>query len=156
MTTFEIATPSDAAALTRVQTLTFDHDSRQHGRGEFGGPPGYNDEAWQIKVMQHWHYYKIVVDGAIVGGLIVSAMGGDHYELIRIYIDPAYQNQGIGAQAIAFIEKEYPQAKRWTLDTPLWALRNHHFYEKHGYVKIGEMPIDDGAFTLVLYEKRIA
>jgi hypothetical protein len=38
-----------------------------------------------------------------------------------------------------------------TWDTPVVATRNHHFYEKRGYVRTG----DDGG-GLYLYEKRIA
>jgi len=153
--TFAKATFADVPALTAVQTRTFDDDTRQHGRGEQGGPPGYNSDDWQIRLIQQGDYYKIVAADKIVGGFIVYPLGGCHWELGRVYIDPAQQNRGIGAQVLAFIEREYPQARRWTLDTPTWARRNQHFYEKHGYVKIGEMSIEDGATTLVLYEKRM-
>lgn len=31
---------------------------------------------------------------------------------------PSYQNLGIGAKAITFIENEFPDATRWRLHTP--------------------------------------
>jgi hypothetical protein len=48
------------------------------------------------------------------------------------------------------MERAFPEARRWTLGTPLWNLRTQHFYEKVGYVKIG-MEGSDG----VRYEKRM-
>jgi hypothetical protein len=51
-----------------------------------------------------------------------------------------------------FIEQTYPAAK-WTLDTPLYAVRNQHFYEKLGYVKVAENDYD--GFILIAYEKRL-
>jgi len=41
----------------------------------------------------------------------------------------------------------------WTLDTPDYATRNHHFYEKFGYVRVGSEPVED--FMLLAYEKHI-
>ena len=79
-------------------------------------------------------------------------MGGNHYELGRIYIDPAYQGQGIGAIAMRWIETAFP-ARRWTLDTPGWATRNHHFYEKLGYVRLREEGTPP--HTMIFYEKRL-
>ena len=78
------------------------------------------------------------MDGQIVGGLILFRIRQGHYEIGRIYLDPDVQNQGIGKQVMAFAEGLYPDAKRWTLDTPSWAVRNHHFYEKLGYMKVRE------------------
>ncbi len=98
-------------------------------------------------------YYKILDGGRIIGGMIVFDLGRGHYELGRIFIAPEYQNQGIGAQALQFIEGAYPQARRWTLDTPSWATRNQHFYEAHGYVKKREAALYGEDFTVVLYEK---
>jgi GNAT superfamily N-acetyltransferase len=157
MIRFEIATRDDAKALTEVSTRTFDDDSRQHGLGPRGGPPGYDSVEWQIKIIGFGRYYKILADEMIIGGLIAFPMGKAHYELGRIFIAPEFQNQGIGAQAIRFIEQRYPAAKKWSLDTPGWALRNQHFYEKMGYVKVGETsPEKDGeGFSSILYQKNV-
>lgn len=82
-------------------------------------------------------------------------MGDGLYWLGGIYIEKASQNKGIGAKAISFIEGEFSQAKRWRLHTPYKNYRNHHFYEKMGYRKIGETtPKEDkGGFYLFEYEK---
>jgi GNAT superfamily N-acetyltransferase len=105
-------------------------------------------------MMQRATYYKILDDKRIIGGFIVFNQGGGVCHLGRIYLDPDFQDRGIGGQAIEFIEKLFPAAKKWTLDTPSWAVRNHHFYEKHGYVKVGEQPLGPD-MVLFLYEKVI-
>ena len=132
---------------------TFDDDSRQHGRGEHGGPPGYDSVEWQLKIMKIGRYYKILDGDVIIGGIVIFPHQDGHYELGRIYLLPEYQNRGIGTLAMHFVEFTFPTATRWALDTPCWAIRNHHFYEKEGYLKVGESPHktdDDFAF---LYEK---
>jgi GNAT superfamily N-acetyltransferase len=83
-------------------------------------------------------YYKILADGRIVGGFIVMLKGYRYYELVRIFIHPEFQNQGIGARAFEFLWSEYPDVERWTLGTPAWNLRNHHFYKRVGFAEVGE------------------
>jgi RimJ/RimL family protein N-acetyltransferase len=89
-------------------------------------------------MMRLGDYFRIIKEEQIIGGLIVFRKGPRHYELGRIFIDPAHQNQGIGPQAFEFLWKEYPLAKRWTLGTPAWNQRTRHFYKKVGFVEIGE------------------
>ncbi len=88
----------------------------------------------------------------MVGGLSVFDMGQGHFHLDVIFIDPAYHNRGIGTQAMHFIEQTFP-AQKWTLNTPGYATRNQHFYEKFGYVKVGVAAFS--YFTLIDYEKRL-
>jgi RimJ/RimL family protein N-acetyltransferase len=94
-------------------------------------------------------YYKIIVDHRIVGGIVFRPVAYQHYDVIRIFIEPDYQRQGIGTQAMAFMENLHPEVKRWTLRTPVWNTRTPQFYEKCGYVQVGTE--GDG----LLYEKRI-
>jgi len=90
--------------------------------------------------------------GQIIGGMVVVDQGQGHFHLDLIFIDPTHHNRGIGTQALQFIEQRYP-ATKWTLNTPTWAIRNQHFYEKFGYVKVGEDVLPD--ITLIVYEKHI-
>ncbi len=144
MISFKRAVVTDAAGLVAVQKRTFDDDSRRYLGTETGGPPGYDSLKWQLSMMKKALYYKILSDGQLIGGMIIFKLGGGHYELGRIFIDPNFQNQGIGTQAMAFIEHTFPDARQWTLDTPAWALRNHHFYEKLGYKRVREANLGGG------------
>ena len=115
-----------------------------------GGPPGYNSSAWQSKMMRFGDYYTIEMERQIVGGLIILRKGTREYEVGRIFVDPDFQNQGIGTEAFEFLWKQYPLAKRWNLGTPAWNRRTRHFYKKVGFVEIGED--SDGC---ILFERRI-
>jgi len=150
--TFERATPADAETLVNIQVRTFHEDARIYPGVEIGGPPGYDSVEETIKKIEGDEFYKIVADGQIIGGIVIYVYGEGHYHLDLLYIDPAYHNQGIGTQAMHFIEKTYP-ATKWTLDTPGYAVRNHHFYEKFGYVKVKE--VDAHGIVLIAYEKSI-
>lgn len=146
----ERATEADVEALVQVQVAAFHDDARLYPGVEIGGPPGYDSVEAQLKKIREDEYYKIIMDGKIVGGIVIFDMGEDHYHLDLLFVDPAYHNRGIGTYAMQFIEAEYA-ATRWTLDTPQYAVRNQHFYEKFGYVKVGERPEDD--IVLIKYEK---
>lgn len=150
--TFERATPDDAEALVRVQMAAFHSDSRTYPGVAVGGPPGYDSVRVMLEKIHEDETYKIVVDGQIVGGIVIFDLGQGHFHLDVIDLDPAYHNRGIGTQAMQFIERTCP-ATKWTLDTPDWAVRNQHFYEKFGYVKVGAEPVED--FILIAYEKRV-
>jgi ribosomal protein S18 acetylase RimI-like enzyme len=83
--------------------------------------------------------------------MVIVAEDEGHTHLDVIAIDPSYHNRGVGALAMQFLEQAHP-ARRYTLDTPSWAVRNQHFYKKLGYVKVGEATYPD--ISLFAYEKR--
>lgn len=149
---FQRATPADAETLVGVQVAAFHDDTRLYGV-ELGGPPGYDSVEVMLGKIREDECYKILYDGQIVGVIILFGRGEGHFHLDVIAIHPDYHNRGIGAQAMQFIEQAYP-AKLWTLDTPLYALRNQHFYEKCGYARVGESTEPDG-LILIAYEKRV-
>ncbi|MEO8612551.1 MAG: GNAT family N-acetyltransferase [Chloroflexota bacterium] len=151
--TCERATPADAEVLVKVQIAAFHDDARLYPGVELGGPPGYDSVEVMLKKIGDAEVYKIIADGQIVGDIILYDEGQGHFHLDVLAVDPAYHSRGIGTQAMQFIERTYP-AQKWTLDTPGYALRNQHFYEKFGYVKVGENFEPDG-LLLIAYEKQI-
>jgi GNAT superfamily N-acetyltransferase len=143
------ARPQDAKALAAASWRAFDYDVHYGAPGP-GGPPGYKSDQWQSKMMRIGQYYKILADGQIVGGVIIFRKKPREYELGRIFVEPDFQNQGVGTQTFEFIWQEFPLAKRWTLGTPAWNQRTQHFYKKVGFVEIGTDGKDG-----ILFEKRI-
>jgi GNAT superfamily N-acetyltransferase len=89
-------------------------------------------------MMKLGEYYKVLRDGQMIGGIVVSRKGVREYEVIRIFIVPEHQNQGVGEQVFEFLRETYPLTKRWTLGTPKWNARTRHFYHKVGFQEIGE------------------
>lgn len=154
MLSFEIARLQDADVLADVQKSTFDDDARRYQDKEEDGPPGYDSLSWQTEQMEQGHYYKLLDDGKIIGGMIIfPSPTEEECHLGRIFIDPLCQNQGFGHEALHFLFAQYPEAKRWTLDTPSWAVRNHHFYEKHGFVRTGEIYDAESCQSIWEYER---
>lgn len=75
------------------------------------------------------------------------------YDLNTITIRPEYQNKGIGNQAIFLVEKRYPNALTWSLQTPEADERNRHLYEKYGYQEDGRVEVNE-FLTLIQYKKQ--
>ena len=144
---------NDAEELIKVKKSAFAEDVNTYGFG----PTGYDDLESLIGAIGKYPIYKMVLDGTIVGGMTCCNQGNGEYWIGGIYIDKEHQNMGLGAKAIKFLEEEFPDAKIWRLDTPYKNYRNHHFYEKLGYKKIGETEprSDRNGFYLYLYEKRM-
>ncbi|MDH5482410.1 MAG: GNAT family N-acetyltransferase [Candidatus Bathyarchaeota archaeon] len=151
---FEKATVDDIPKLTENMTRVFNNDTRRfRGKPEEGSPPGYDDGSFLMK----WgltgngqyplgSFYKILIGAEKRGkpaGVFIVFVGekvgkpGNNV-LGTILVDPEWQNRGIGSKALQYIFTTFP-AKRWKLGTTEWARRNHHFYEKNGFVKIREV-----------------
>ena len=135
---FERMTEQDIPELTEIMTRTFDGEAQRFRGIPKGGPPGYDTGEF----LQKWAFdesgigWKIIVGGKMIGAFILFIDPGKDCWLGNIFVDPAYQNKNIGTRTWGFIEQTYPDAKTWNLDTPTWATRNHHFYEKLGFVQI--------------------
>lgn len=158
MITIKRATRADAKELTNIQTRTFEEDDKLKPPGcSMGGPPGSDSVDWNSVWIKKTPYYKILFDDQIVGGLIIFDPGEGVYELGRIFVDPDYQNLGIGQKAVKWMFITFPQVKKWILGTPSWAIRNQHFYEKMGFVKVKETEIDpELGWSGIEYEKHNA
>jgi GNAT superfamily N-acetyltransferase len=149
----ERATPSDAEALVAVQVAAFHDDARLHPGVPLGGPPGYDSVDHMLATLAAAHCFKIVEGDRIIGGIIVNNEGGGHYHLDVLVVDPDWHNRGVGTEAMRFIEDAFP-AEVWTLDTPTYATRNQHFYERLGYVNTGMSDTGGHEVALIRYEKR--
>ena len=53
--------------------------------------------------------------------------------------------------AMTFMEKQFPQAKHWSLEALADNERSQYFYKKHGYQVTKEYM--DGDIKIVLFEK---
>ncbi len=143
--TFEEITPADIPALTQVMTRAFDNDAQKHLGQERGGPEGYDNgdffRRWLFGY-QETDGYKTLLADQIVGGIIVWILPEGHNIVGTIFVDPEFQDRGIGTRIWQFIEAQYPVTKSWRLATPSWATKNHHFYEsKCGFEKVASDPI---------------
>jgi len=132
-----LSKPDDGEILVNVSKRAFHSDVNFGGVGE-GGPPGYDSPQWQIMMMGKSDYYKITLNGKIIGGAIVFRKSKRIYYLGRIFIDPEYHRKGFGKEAMQLIMDKYPFAKKWTLETPPWNTRTREFYKKQGFTITSE------------------
>ncbi|MHC4597917.1 MAG: GNAT family N-acetyltransferase [Planctomycetota bacterium] len=142
---FEEIAEADVPELTPVMTRAFDDDAKKHLGVEKGGPEGYDDggffRTWLFG--QKWTVgYKAISDDRIVGAVIVWIFDSGKNHLGTIFVDPDCQNLGVGVRFWEFIESTYPDTKIWQLETPSFAVKNHHFYEKCGFRKAEVKPAE--------------
>lgn len=102
---------------------------------------------------QQGDYYKILVEGKLAGGVLVTKNAPGDFRLHIINILENYQNKGIAQQVMDRLELMYPQANSWELNTILSEGRNCYLYEKMGYIQDGERKKINEELTLVKYRK---
>lgn len=152
MLTFERAGVADAEEWVPVQVAAFRSDALRYPNVETSGPPGHDSLSHVREYLAADACYAIRENGQLIGGIVLIDHGDGHVHLDTLFIAPAEQSRGIGGRAIAFFEQQHP-ARRYTLETPSYALRNHHVYEKYGYVAVGAR--DAPGVTLIQYEKLV-
>ncbi|MDF9558595.1 GNAT family N-acetyltransferase, partial [Bacillus tropicus] len=135
----EKATILDAEKLTEIMTRTFDEEVKRWLCGQDDvidyniQPPGYSSVEMMRYSIDELDSFKVMLDGKIIGGIIVTISGKSYGRIDRIFVEPAYQGKGIGSNVIKLIEEEYPSIRIWDLETSSRQLNNHHFYKKMGY-----------------------
>ena len=148
----------DIALMTAVMKRAFDDDAQKHLGQESGGPPGYDDgeffRTWLLPYEQSVGY-KMLLNEQVVGGIIVWILPEGHNILGTIFVDPEFQDMGVGTHTWQFIEDTYPQTKSWRLGTPTWATKNHHFYAKCGFEKVDSDPLIPPEEETTIYRKEL-
>ena len=111
-------------------------------------PPEYDSVEWHKQMAREGHLYQAMIGNDIVGAAIVFPDETKNSVYIgRIFIDSIHHRKGYGIQLMECIEKNYPSAAEFNLDTPSWNVRTNAFYGKLGYQIIKE---EDG---FVFYRK---
>lgn len=153
---FQLMADSDIPDLARVMKRAFDDDAQKHLGQESGGPPGYDNgdffREWLLPYQESIGY-KILRGGILIGGIIVWILPDGHNILGTIFVDPDYQDQGVGQRTWQYIERTYPETLSWRLGTPAWAIKNHYFYEKCGFMIVDSDPLIPSEEDSLIYWK---
>ena len=131
---FMKAGTSDALVLNAISRLAFDSDT-EVGAPSAGGPPGYMSLKYHIKMAKSGHLFKLTQNGLIIGGAVLFR-NGDTLNIGRIFIDPQHFRKGYGTCMMREIEALFPDARLFTLDTPVWNTRTNAFYTGLGYSEV--------------------
>lgn len=88
-----------------------------------------------------------VYDDAIVKGLI-HIQGN---EIVELYVDYFFQNQGIGSELIEFAKSNHSAAFLWAIEKNIDSIR---FYQAHGFYLTNHRKLEEGTEEyLVLLER---
>jgi GNAT superfamily N-acetyltransferase len=146
----------DFPALAPVMKRAFDDDAQKHLGVDEGGPPGYDNgdffRTWLLPYQESVGF-KIMAGDRIIGGIIVWILPNGHNILGTIFVDPEFQDQGIGQKSWQYIERSFPDTLSWRLGTPTWAEKNHFFYQKCGFVEVDEDPLIPFEEDVTIYRK---
>ena len=97
-------------------------------------PPEFDSIEWHKQMAREGHLYQAIVDKDLVGAAIVFPDEVNNSVYIgRIFIDSVYHRKGYGILLMECIEKNFPFAAEFNLDTPCWNERTNAFYKKLGY-----------------------
>ncbi len=142
MLSLNVATLKDIVQLRDIAVSAFAEDKTYRADVIDGGaPPGLDT----IEKHEGWlntkTYLKCTKNGDLVGSCILQ-IDGKNGVVFGLNVGQQHMNSGIGSWIIHEIQRMFPQISIWTLDTPDYATRNHHFYKKNGFTLMQLTPKD--------------
>ncbi len=88
-----------------------------------------------------------VYDDGVVRGII--RISGDEIE--KLYVEPQFQSQGIGAKLLEYAVDTFNATHLWALE---YNTRGISFYQKHGFELTGEKMLEDEWVPLLKMARR--
>lgn len=143
---------TEAYELLKIQREAFYSDLMKYK--DYSTNPATESLDYFLFRMQNSLHYSIFVDDKLAGGACMVIQTYTHYYLFSIFLSCRFQNKGLGSKIIQELERRFPHVRKWSLHTPKDDRRNRHFYEKLGFKKTGEEPINQ-YLTLINYEKNM-
>ncbi|MBQ8120933.1 MAG: GNAT family N-acetyltransferase [Ruminococcus sp.] len=88
-----------------------------------------------------------VYDDGIVKGLIHI----EGNEIVELYVDCFFQDQGIGSKLIEYAKEHFPITFLWVIEKNIDAIR---FYEAHGFHLTSTKKIEEGTTEYIVKMER--
>ena len=115
----------------------------EYSFGEMQVIPIANEMLANPQVLANTYVY----DDGVVRGMMV--LEGD--EVKRLFVEPAFQGQGIGAALLHFAVEEHHATHLWALEKNVRAIR---FYERHGFHVTDEKVFEEDTPEYLVHLKR--
>ena len=97
-------------------------------------PPRFDSARWHEQMAQEGHLYAAMIGDDLVGAAIIFPDEKSQSVYVgRIFVDSLYHRKGYGTRLMECIEKFFPWAIEFNLDTPCWNKRTNAFYKGLGY-----------------------
>ena len=111
------------------------------------------NELQVVKLVEAYGKPKIldniwVYDDGIVKGMIHI----EGKEIVELYVDYFFWNQGIGAKLIEFAKEKHDVRFLWVLEKNVDAIK---FYESHGFVANGKRQLEEGTPEYIVMLERV-
>jgi len=144
------ASIEDAEAILKLQKIAYQSEAQLYN--DFSISP-LIQTLDQIKA----HFATKVFLKAVSGSVIVGSVRGYQEKgtcyVERLIVDPAFQDQGIGAALMNHIESVFREAERLELSTGHKSERNIRLYQKLGYQEFRRKPATE-RLTFIFMEKK--
>ena len=154
MISLQKATYSDCPLIHSIQVKSFIELLQKYQ--DFDSSPAAEslDQIQQRFQQPYTDYHLIIADEQVVGMLRVCNFG-INCRLSPICVLPQFRGRGYAKQAILAMEKLYPEAILWQLDTIMQEEHLCRLYEGLGYRKTGKTESIKDGMDLVFYEKHM-
>ncbi|WP_028456431.1 GNAT family N-acetyltransferase [Chitinilyticum litopenaei] len=149
------ARESEAGLLAALQTAAYREHARRWGpwnpdASAAAGPGGHDSPELIRYLIRSAHYLVIEAGGVMAGAVCVEGPYGREGYIAWLFIDPALGKQGLGQQALAALDAQFPEVDCWNLGTSLRSEDNRRFYLRCGYQETG----CDAAFRYFRRQRR--
>ena len=167
MTTYRIATPADVPAIRALIESGYRGDSARHGwTSEADLLEGNRTSEAEIAEIVAAPEKRVLLaerDGALVGTVTITDLGGGRAYLGLLCVDPAVQAAGLGRTLITQVEELAVQDfAAHTMEMTVIDARPEliAYYERRGYIRSGEIrpfPLPmDVPYLMVVLERPIS
>ena len=148
------ATYEDCPLIHSIQVRSFIGLLQKYNDFE-SSPAAESLECIQQRFRQPFTDYYLIDAGEETVGMLRVCNFGVKCRLSPICVLPEHRGKDYGRQAIREMEKLYPEATAWQLDTISQEEYLCHIYESVGYQKTGLTDHLKEGMDLVFYEKEI-
>jgi GNAT superfamily N-acetyltransferase len=124
----EQATQADISDIVRLQVSAFEPDKQICG----SGPSGYDCVHCVAKTLKAYPFYVIKNKGEVLAGMYYEILP-HALHIIRFFVCPSQQGQGLGRKLIEFAETKAATRSQIELETPTFSNAAHGFYEHLGF-----------------------
>lgn len=144
----------DCPLLHSIQVKSFVELLRKYNDFD-SNPAAESLEKIVQRFQQSYTDYYLIQSGVATVGMLRVCNFGINCRLSPICILPEYRGRGYGRQALLEMEKLYPEAVFWKLDTIAQEAHLCRLYESLGYRKTGKTETVQDGMDLVYYEKTV-
>ena len=148
------ATFEDCSLLHSIQVKSFIGLLQKYQDFE-SSPAAESLDKIQQRFRQPYTDYYLIRSGDQMVGMLRVCNFGLNCRLSPICILPEFQGRGLAQESVHVMEKLYPEAITWQLDTIAQEEKLCYLYEKLGYRKTGKIEHVKEGMDLVFYEKHM-